>query len=140
MAKHALFMGNCYLIYLLKFPLAQHIALNLANDAAAFACCFPSYMIVAWPKISTFIGGSTKERGLPVSEAEALLEKASVEEILDSLNQSEKDHSRQEEEIFKEWNHWYNQNSLSRTLENGSFGVLAGSVAWMFYLKRFVRK
>ena len=96
-AKHALFMGNCYLIYLMKFPLAQHNALNLANDAAAFACCFPNYMIVAWPKISTYLSGSTKERGLPASQAEALLEKASVEEILDSLNQSEKDHSRQEE-------------------------------------------
>lgn len=73
-AKHAVFMGNNYLIHLLKFEMGPFRMLNLANDLGAFLCCFPSYFILAYPKISSYFGGAPDSDKAKVEIASGSLE------------------------------------------------------------------
>ena len=66
-AKHALFMSNNYLIHMLKFEIGPFRVLNLANDMAAFLCCFPNYFILAYPSLVSLVSNNSATNGAVVA-------------------------------------------------------------------------
>jgi len=93
-AKHAVFAGNTYLIHFLKFPVLQFRQLTLANDLAAFLCCFPNYLLIALPAISSMVSktpaASKTSSDVPKGDVEEYLKDQSIEEILEQINAGER--------------------------------------------------
>jgi hypothetical protein len=73
--------------------------LTLANDFAAFLCCFPNYFIVALPDLLSVTGLTKPEQ--PSDERKTLdveeyLKDRPIEEILDEINAGERAKNRQQ--------------------------------------------
>jgi hypothetical protein len=125
-------MGNNYLIHLLKFEIGPFRMLNLANDFGGFLCCFPSYFILAYPKISSYFGGTADSDKAKVELPSGSLENQSIEDILALVSESRTDRAQIQEQKFKSLNGAYKP--LSTAVDLSGFGMLSGSLIYMALL------
>ena len=140
-AKHAVFAGNTYLIHLLKFSVLPFRQLTLANDLAAFLCCFPNYLIVALPALLSVTGmgePATPSEERKAGDVEEYLKDRPIEEILEDINAGERAKNRQQQAAFHTWYQWYRVDNkpLSQGLDWAAMAILAGSLAYMVVKKR----
>ena len=141
-ARHAVFAGNTYLIHFLKFPILQFRQLTLANDLAAFLCCFPNYFLLAVPALSSVVNrepAAVKQSSeIPKADVEEYLKDQSIEEILEEISAGERARTQQDQAAFHRWHQWYRQDNrwVSQALDYTSYGMLAATLAYMIVKKR----